>query len=154
MEKVKSLLKESNSKIRSADHLLTMTYPVIQDPKMLAVITQNIYTSMTSGMKALLYYDRLYKRIGPLSGDFWRLMDVFRRGCCKRYQIEDKYCNVIVDLKQIMEKRQASTMEFVRKDKFVICSNDYKMSVLNVKKVKEYLLQAKEFNRKLNLAIK
>ncbi len=154
MEKVKALQRESDIKIRSADHLLTVTYPVIKDPKMLVVVTQNIYTSMISGMKALLYYDRLYKRIGPLSADFWSQLDVFRRGSCKRYQIDQKFCQQIQELRQLIEKRQKSTMEFTRKDKFVICSGNYNLSVLNIKKVKNYLALAKLFNKKVNKVIK
>ncbi len=44
----------------------------------------------------------------------------------------------MADLKKIVDCRYKSPIEFVRKDRFIICSDDYKMRTLSYDRVKDY----------------
>jgi hypothetical protein len=58
------------------------------------------------------------------------------------------------DLREIIRNRKESPMEFIRKDKYVICSEDYGMKTITIDKVKNYIFQSKSFIIKLNTMFK
>jgi len=58
------------------------------------------------------------------------------------------------DLKKIIDYRSKSPVEFIRKDKIVICSDNYKMRTINYDKIKEYLNKSKPFFTRLNRVFK
>ncbi|MFH1637340.1 MAG: hypothetical protein ABIB71_02855 [Candidatus Woesearchaeota archaeon] len=154
MEKLKQLLAEANTLMNRADHLTYITYPVVNEIKLLYTVVENLSKSVSTGMDAVLYYDRLYKRIMRPQGSFQDELDLFSRHSMPRYNIDRKHVLLIRDLKSFVEAKKKSPMEFVRRDKFVICSDTYKMKVLNIKKVKEYLAQSKEFISQVNRTIR
>ena len=76
MDQLKILINDANQKIRTADHLTYMTYPLIKDPKIVIKIAENIHLAMKTAIEAVVYYDRLYKRISPLGNEFLSKYDV------------------------------------------------------------------------------
>ena len=70
MQRLKYLIGEANKRIRTADHLAYMTYPMLQDPKLIMKIAENVAEAMKYAIEAIVYYDRLYKRISPLGEEF------------------------------------------------------------------------------------
>ncbi len=145
MEKLRQLIGEANLNLKRADHLVYITYPLVKEVKLLYKITENIHTALIKAMEAILYYERLYKRIEPVKGDFEYELEMFKEQCARKYNIDRSFLVLIRDLQRIVEERKKSPMEFVRKDKFVICNENYKMHVLNYPKVKNYFEDAKKF---------
>ena len=84
MQHLKELIEEANRKIRTADHLAYMTYPMLKDPKLIMKIAENISEAMKIAIEAIVYYDRLYKRIQPLGEEFTTKYDIFKSSCAKR----------------------------------------------------------------------
>jgi hypothetical protein len=154
MERLRQLVGEANLKLKKADHLTYMTYPLVNEIKLLYTITENIHDAVISAMEAVLHYDRLYKRIDPRKGDFEYELELFKDSCAMRYNIDRSFMVLIKDLKRIVEAKRKSPMEFVRKDKFVICTENYKMQVLNIQKVKDFLSTAKRFVGSTNKAVR
>ncbi len=151
MEEVFKLVSKAKKLYETADHLTYVTFPVVNEIKLLVTITENLHSALVHGMNALLQYDRLYKRIPPLNTDFTSRFEVFKTKCVPRYNIDRSIILLMQDLKDIIEKRKESPMEFQRKNKFVICSHDYKMKTLSLGKVKEYLSQSKPFFTRLDM---
>jgi len=58
------------------------------------------------------------------------------------------------DLKELIEARKHSAMEFIRKDQYVITSNSYDIRTLNYQKVKEIVNKSKPFFEKVNFILK
>lgn len=150
MEEIFQLVDKSNKYFKTADHLIYVTYPLIKDIKLLINITENIYQAMLHGMNAILEYDKLFKRISQFPDDFETKVHIFKTSCAKRYNISREYIVMIEDLKRILEHRNKSPMEFIRRDKFVIMNGSFKMKTLNYDKVKEYVNNAKPFIIKVN----
>ena len=54
MEKYEELRDMARKKIQIADHMLTMTYPMIKDPKLLLAVMENIFLALTNSIAASL----------------------------------------------------------------------------------------------------
>lgn len=145
MQYIKKLLKEAQDKMLQVDHLTFMTYPEVQEPKLLALIVEGTNVIMLNCMDALLYYERMYKRIEPVKKDFNAELMVLRHHCFRKYGIPDSMARVIVEVKSLSEKKKACPIEFRKDDKYVLCRDDFKMDVLNIKNVRGYVNSAKQF---------
>lgn len=150
METFKRLVGEANKSLKTADHLTYVTFPLINDIKLMVTITENLNIALTKGMEAILHYDRLYKRIPAYADNFVAKFDMFKSRSAVRYNFPREDLLLINDVREIIEHRQKSPMEFIRRDKFVICSNNYRMKTITLDKVKEYINRAKGFMAKVN----
>lgn len=153
METVRSLAREANQFFNTADHLLYVTYPLINDTKLLMVIINNIYSSMFKGMQSIVRYDKIYKRIPPVGDDFYSVFEVFKTKCGPRYNFPREYSVLVLDINNLLHERAQSPIEFRRRDNFVIASQDYKLRAINLNKVKDYLIASKGFINRLNEVI-
>lgn len=145
MEKFQELRAISRKKIGIADHMLTQTYPLIQDPKLLLAVLENVFLALANSMGAILHYERLFKRIPPFQDNFDSKYNMFRAKIVDKYGIERKYVEVINEVKDMIVQHRKSPVEFTRKDKLVICNGDYKMKTISVDNIKQYIADTKEF---------
>jgi hypothetical protein len=151
MEEFQKLLIEANRIFSSADHLIYVTYPLVKDIKLLIKIIENLNIATFKYMDALLSYERFYKRIGPLPNNFDSRFEIFKRHMAKRYNLDRNHVMLLLELKELIDHHKRSKMEFIRKDKYVICGSNYRvMKTLNVEKVKDYINGIKPFVRKIN----
>jgi len=151
MEEFVRLVKEANGALKTADHLTYVTYPLVNDVKLLIKIIENLHSAVVLGMYALLYYDRLYKRIGPLAENFDSRYSVFVNKTARRYNINTEVLMLIRELRELVEHHRISPIEFARKDKYLICSSDYRnMKNVTVEKIKKFLSKAKPFILEVN----
>ena len=144
-EDYKALISEATKTLKVADHLTYVTYPLIKENKLLIKISENLYLAMVMAMESMLFYDRYYKRIGPLAENFDSRLEVFKNSVAKRYNFDREFYVLLLDLKKIVEEHKKSPMVFQRKDKVVICSDRYKMKTIDIKDIKHYLGKAKPF---------
>jgi len=145
MEKFQELRETAKKKVQLADHILTQTYPLVKDTKLLLVVIENIFLALTNAVGSLLYYERLFKRIPPFQDNFSSKFNMFRARCVDRYKINNEYVLFIQSIKDIIVEHKKSPVEFVRKDRFVICSDNYSMKTISVEQIKENLAKAKLF---------
>ncbi|MBL7147954.1 MAG: hypothetical protein ISS82_03960 [Nanoarchaeota archaeon] len=148
------LLKEANILLQRADHMLYITYPLIKDNKLIISILENLSNSLIKTMEAVLYYERMYKRIDMFPDSFEVKFDIFKEKCARTYNFDREHVVLIEDLRKIVHERKKSKMEFIRKDKYVICTNNYATKVLTIDKLKEYLNISKIFIKKVNTILK
>lgn len=147
MEKFQELRESAKKKIGVADHMLTQTYPLIQDPKLLLAVLENVFLSFTNSMSSILYYERLFKRIPPFQDNFESKFNSFRARIVEKHNVNAKYVNTIKEVKDLIVQHKKSPVEFVRKDKFVICNENYKIKTISINDIKSYIQEAKEFNK-------
>jgi len=154
MHIIKKMLKEANNAYNKADYLAYMTYPLIRETKLLGVIIDNINTALTKGIETVVAYDRLYKRISLIKSSFDKELAIFSGHCSKRHNIDSSIISLIKEVSEIAKSRKESPMEFVRNNKYIICSNNYKMKTLTIDKVKNYLEATKQFMIKINQIVR
>ena len=145
METYEEARGKAKRHIKIADHMLTQTYPLVQDPKLLVAVMENLFSAMDSSMSAILYYERLFKRIPPFHDSFDSKLNIFRARCIRRYNFSTDYIILIQNIREILKEHKESPFEFSRKGRFVICSDNYRMKTISVDKMKGYIRQAKDF---------
>lgn len=151
MEDFLKLLSEANRAFKTADHLTYVTYPVVQETKLLLAIVENLYSALIKSIEAILEYDQLYKRISLLPQDFQSRFEIFKTKSAKRYNINNIDLNLIEDLKEIIAYHKKSPLEFARKDKYVLYLNNFRIKTIDFKKVKGDLEKVNTFLKKVNL---
>jgi len=153
METVLISLKEANRRFVSADHMLFMTYPLVKDTKLLIIIAENLCQACVLALDALLKYEMMFRRLNRVPTNFNEKMDVLKREIAGRYNIQRSNIVNIEDLNKLIEARKNSPIEFCKRDKYVICSDDYKTNFLTLDKLKNYLNESKIFINRVNTII-
>ena len=134
--------------MKVADHILTMTYPLVQDPKLLKLVMKNVFSAMHNTILMILSFERKYKRIPPINDNFESLMPHLKKTLIK-YDISTGYIAFINKIRELMQKQKESDVEFIRKEKFVFASKDYDLSVMTNRELKEYITKAKLFMQQM-----
>jgi hypothetical protein len=150
MEKFQESVEKAKKRISVADHLLYVTYPLVKDPKLLLAVIENIFLAYTNSIASLLYFERLLKRIPPFQENFDSKFMIFKETCVLKYNIDKSYIVDIQDLKNIIIAHRKSPVEFARKDRFVICSDNYKLKTISVDELKKQIDKAKLFIQEIN----
>ena len=145
MEAYQRMKQEAKKKISLADHMLSVTYPLVQDSKLLLAVLENIFLALTHTMATLLYYERIYKRVPPFFDTFESKYRLFSEKCVPRYALEEDYLHFLREIKEILMAHKRSPIEFSRKDQFVICSEDYQLKVLHPADIKVFVAKTKDF---------
>lgn len=130
---------------RTADHLLTKTYPFIQEPKLLLTVIENLFLAMSNAMAAMLKHEYAQKRIPAFGETFDEKMRVMRLHVAQRLQIPGEELSIAQELKNIVLAHKQSPVEFVRNNVFVICGKNYELQPLAETQVKIYHRRAKVF---------
>ncbi len=134
----------AKKKLQLADHILTMTYPLVNDAKLLLAVVENIFLALTNSMASVLYYERLFKRVPPFHDNFSSKFSLFKEYAEKK-EINKEYLRLIQDMKNIILKHKKSPVEFVRKDQLIICNGDYRINTVSVNELKECMTKARSF---------
>jgi hypothetical protein len=147
-QKFQQYLDEAIKRLQIADHMAYVTFPVLNDPRLILKILDEIIKSTTSLIQAVLDYEYYPKHSGRDNS-----FNIFLDDYAQVYGLTNTQIEKIMELFELNKKRNLSAMEFVRKDKIVILSDDLNTEALNIQKVKEYLLLSKEFLMKVNRKI-
>ena len=150
MEKFQELRDSAGKKLQIADYILTMTYPLVKDQKLLLSVAENLFLAYSYSISSLLHYERLFKRIPPFQEDFSSKIGMFADRCVGKYGIDSENMSIIRDLKEIIVAHRKSPVEFSRKDSFVICDEDYRLRTISPSIIKGYVEKAKLFIRKIS----
>jgi mevalonate kinase len=150
MEQFYNLVNKANKYFETADHLTFVTFPVVNDNKLFLAILENIHHSVMCCMKAVIYYEHLFKRIPITADNFDVQLDIFKRICIPRYNIDRSSILLIQDLEKLTQARKKSAMEFSRRENFILASREFSLKTINLYKIKNYIKQAKSLLDKVN----
>ena len=142
MEQHLENLKDAARHLQIADHMTYVTYPLVNEHRLLLKIFDEIYKSIIGCVNAILNYEALYKRI-RLYQDINDNLETFAR-IGKNYDLSNEQIKKIKDILDLNKKHKQSAMEFVRQDKIVIMSDSLGTQVIDLITIKQYLLLAKE----------
>ena len=149
MEAYQLLAKRAFNNFKAADHLTYMTLPLLKDTRLILTVLENLNLALLNGMNSILEYERLYRRVSALPESLELRLNIFE-AISKRYDITGEELNLIRSIKNILQRHKNSPVEFSRPGKFVICADDFKMKTVSVEEIKQYLILAKGFLRKVD----
>jgi hypothetical protein len=152
MEKFQEAREKAKRNLQIADHMVYMTYTIVKEPKLLLAVLENVFLALTNSMSSVLHYENLFKRVPPFPENFEAKFVLFREVASK-HNINKEYLSLIREVKDIIAEHRKSPVEFVRNDRFVICSSDYRMKIISVEQIKKYITQTKAFIRDMNAIV-
>lgn len=145
MESLKTLRAQALDKLKVADHLISTTYSLVKEPKLLVSVIENIYQAFDITLTALLEYEKNFKPIPSYNKSFDDKVDIFKRKIATKYDINDEIIEFIVQLKKTLDEHKKASVEFTKKETFVISDNNYNMTTLKIEDVKKTFTKAKHY---------
>lgn len=147
MEKFQEYLEKAEKIIKTAEHWIYVTFPLIKDKKLLLKVISEINLAVLNIINSILHYEYLYKRI-KLTKKAQENLETFIQKCAPRYEITQSEIKTILELLKIAEQHRKSSMEFVKGDKIVILSEDMKKTIITLEQTKEFLRNSKKILEK------
>jgi hypothetical protein len=139
-----TFLNSSIQKLKVADHLLSTTYSIVKDPKLLVSVIENIFNAMEFAVEAMLVHEKNFKTI-EYSSSFESKMEMFRRKILSKYTIDAEIITFINELKTLLDEHKSSKVEFTKKEKFVITDDDFNLKMLTFDEVRKEHTKAKHY---------
>jgi len=149
-----TLRNQALEKLHVADHLVGTTYSLVKEPKLLVSVIDNIFQALDLTVTALLEYEKNSKSISSYDKTFEGKMDIFRRKIVTKYGIKADLIDFITDVKKTLDEHKKSTVEFRKKETYIISDNDYNLTTLKIEDVKKTLAKAKHHIEELFKIIK
>ena len=112
-------------------------------------IFEEIYKSIIFSIDTAVDIEKLEKK--EINEDF---VIAFLNKYSNKYNLSNEKINKISEIMELNKKHKKSAMEFVRKDKIIIMSNNLGIHALNINDIKDYLSLAKEIIMKINKKFK
>jgi hypothetical protein len=143
MESFKTLRAQALEKLKVADHLISTTYSLVKEPKLLVSVIENIYQALDLTITALLEYEKNFKTIPSYGQTFDDKIDIFRRKVATKYDIGNDVTDFMTQLKKTLNEHKKASVEFTKKETFVISDNNYNITTLKIEDVKKTFAKAK-----------
>jgi len=147
MTKFLEYLHEAQKIVSVIDHIYYVSYPLVQDKRMLIKILVEAKKAIASCINAILQYEYLFTRI-VLYKDPNLNMRNFEIKCASLYEISDSEIKKIRELFEIVKQHQQSPFEFKKNGKIIILSEDMHPTILTEDKIKEFLILSKNVLQK------
>jgi hypothetical protein len=141
MDKSKVYFNESVKSLQMADHMTYVTYPLINEKKILLRILELLYKSINYSVKTIIILNNEKKHIE--NSDLIKYLE-------KTGLLDKKQIIGVKDIFMIHEKHKKSAIEFTKNNKIIIMSDNLDIDSIDIQRIKEYLLITKEFIEKVN----
>ena len=121
-------LEKSEKIIRTIDHLVYVTFPLIKDKRLLLKILLEEKEAVINCINSVLQYEYLHKRIS-LHEDSTENFIIFREKCAPKYSISREEINLISELFALVKVHNESDFEFYRREKVIMLSGNLKTKI-------------------------
>jgi len=135
-------LKDAIKSLQTADRMLTMTYPLVKDEKLLVAVLDNIYLAASGAINAILENQREQKKIPPYQKDLDSKMNMMRLKVCEELKIDPKELTFIEYLKELVKAQRNSNVKFSRNDQRVFLK-DEQIKTLSKLRLETHIQKAK-----------
>ena len=140
-------IKDAEKIIRTADHLIYVTFPLIKDKRILLILISELKKAVASCINAILQYDYLYQRIS-LYQDAKINFETFKNKSSKRFDITNQEIALILKLFDLEQNHKKSSMEFTKDNKLIILSEDMRQRIITLEEIKQFLQLSKDVLKK------
>ncbi len=145
IERYQELLQTARKQIELADHMLYVTYPLVQEMRFLLAIANHVTIAARSAMQAILEFELLYKRLEQYNKTFLSEVDIFQKKIIPRYSLDIKYCKLLQKLMEVQKYDAEAIIKFKKGDRYILTNAEYSMSAIDVESVKRYSNLTKKF---------
>jgi len=146
-------ISKAKKEIELASHLAYVTYNAVKETKFLLAISKHIVNSAHLAIEALLDFEHYYKRIEAFHRSFPTEIMAYKYKVEGRYALDPKFFRLFQKLIEIQKFDEASVSRFKHGDRYILASDDFSMSVLDIDSIKRYLNLAKKFIEQVDTII-
>ncbi len=143
MEKFKELREKAKQNVKVADHMITMSYPMFKDPKILVSAVNSLLQAAENSVSSMLEYEKLFKRIPVYHESLDVKATLFKQKIIPRYKLNKEHEKLLKTLMDLSKAHKDSAVEFPKNEKFVMCSETYEMRTITVQDLKELIKKTK-----------
>jgi len=144
MEKFQIARKEALRRIKAADHMLTQTFNLVKDTRLLISVFSNLRIGVESTVASILHYDRAFKKIPPFHDNFGSKLNHFSNTSARLHKME-RWVPFLAKINELFERHKGSPIEFTKNNSFIICDDHYNLRTVTVKDLKQFIDDAKQF---------
>jgi hypothetical protein len=143
MEPFEQKLVDAGKRLYVADHMLTSTYPLLRDPKLLLGVLENTFFAFKFGISGFMEHERYFKRISPYHKD--SELTTFKLKIKNKYGFDSAFIKTYEKLADAVKLHKTSPIEFSRNDSFVIASDTYSLKKISPEELKKDIKTCKDF---------
>lgn len=145
MENFDKKIDESKKKIYVADHMLSNTYNLLKDSKILLATLQNIYEAFALALSGFLEHERMFKRISHYNPERESELNFFKLKVYHKYDFDEKYIKTIDKIVDTLRAQKDSPIEFTRNQNYIIASDAYDIKKISAEDLKKDIKTCKDF---------
>ena len=123
------LLQRINLRLNKAEHILTQTYPLLKDPRILLGVLENINLAINDFITYKL--DKEYRTL-----DEEKKYNIFKNKFNEDIEL-------IKEIKELWQRKKNSPVDFVKNDKLHLCSDEFDMRIISGKDMEKLLNKVK-----------
>ncbi len=132
------LIERAKKEIEIADHLIFVTYKMVNEAKFLLAISERIIVAAQKALEALLEYERHYKQLDAFHYSFAVEISLFKEKVETKYNFDPRFFKLLKKLLELQRFDRDSVVRFKRGEKYILTSPEHGMSVLDLENVKKY----------------
>jgi len=134
MEEFKITFQQAVKSLQIADHMTYVTFPLVNDKRLLLKIFDEIAKSITNCLQTIIYYEN------PITKPDIQTIHKY----AQKYNLSNQQLKEIFQILELNKKHKQSAVEFVRENRIIILSDNLKTQYLDLQAIKQQLLLAKE----------
>lgn len=136
-----TLIERADLSLRTADHMAYVIYPLLKDIKLMKKVIDDLRSTATNIINALLLNEYNNKRI-PYLRDRAQNLELFKKNY-PRFGFNQEETRVLLTVLDLVKKEREGSFEFIRGDKLVIMSNGMRVDAITLDQIKSYLTSLK-----------
>ena len=149
LPKYKEMFRKAEKEIKLTDHLIYVTYSVINDTKFLISIADHIITAAKLAVESLLEHERYVKRIEPFPRNFAVMVSIYESKVEAQHQFDRTFARLLRKLLELTEFIKESNMCFRRQEKYILAKNAFAIKTIDLEIIKRYQKNTHNFIEKV-----
>jgi hypothetical protein len=130
-------LGEAKALGESAEHLVRVVLPVVNDNKLLLRALESANKALLKNIQVVLKFEHMFKRI-DLTKNAGDNLDLFFSKCVSRYGLSDSEISGLKEVLSLGKRHKESGFEFSKYRKVIIMQDKGEISELGAEKMAEY----------------
>ncbi|MEM2955046.1 MAG: hypothetical protein QW625_03810 [Candidatus Nanoarchaeia archaeon] len=146
MEHYLELLNSAKKQMELIEHMIYVTYPLVNENKLLLVMLNNIIKCARTSLQSLLEFERISKNISGWDNSFLGEIFIYKQKIEQKYALNPKYFRFLQKLCELEKIDLESNVRFKRGERYILSlANFEKIFELDLNLIKKYASLTKNF---------
>jgi len=141
MEKYQESLVRARRSLKTAEHMTFVSYPMLNEKRLLLKILEELADSLISSINAVLQFDHI-KNKTRIYGNAQENFQLFKR-ISGAYGLSETETKKIEEILSIAEKHKKSSFEFVKNDTIVIMADGFATEAITIDKIRKFFIETR-----------